>query len=55
MTPDGIPYIGRFAASTPNWYVATGFGKWGHDKLHGLGASDFRSYLRRRKPARRRV
>ncbi len=29
MTPDGIPYIGRFAASTPNWYVATGFGKWG--------------------------
>ena len=29
MTPDGIPYIGRFAASAPNWYVATGFGKWG--------------------------
>ena len=29
MTPDGIPYIGRFAASTPHWYVATGFGKWG--------------------------
>lgn len=29
MTPDGIPYIGRFAASTPGWYVATGFGKWG--------------------------
>lgn len=29
MTLDGIPYIGRFAASTPNWYVATGFGKWG--------------------------
>ena len=29
MTLDGVPYIGRFAESTPNWYVATGFGKWG--------------------------
>lgn len=29
MTIDGIPYIGRFSPSTPNWYVATGFGKWG--------------------------
>jgi len=29
MTPDGVPYIGRYAPSTPNWYVATGFGKWG--------------------------
>ncbi len=26
---DGIPYIGRFSSSTPNWYVATGFQKWG--------------------------
>jgi len=26
---DGVPYIGQFSASTPNWYVATGFGKWG--------------------------
>lgn len=26
---DGVPYIGRYAASTPNWYVATGFRKWG--------------------------
>ncbi|MEG1660985.1 MAG: FAD-dependent oxidoreductase [Clostridiales bacterium] len=26
---DGVPYIGRFAAGKPNWYVATGFGKWG--------------------------
>lgn len=26
---DGIPYIGRFGASTPHWYVATGFQKWG--------------------------
>ncbi|MEA4919783.1 MAG: FAD-dependent oxidoreductase [Clostridiaceae bacterium] len=29
MTLDGVPYIGRFSSSTPNWYVATGFGKWG--------------------------
>ncbi len=29
MTLDGMPYIGRFSQSTPNWYVATGFGKWG--------------------------
>lgn len=26
---DGVPYIGRYAASRPNWYVATGFQKWG--------------------------
>ncbi len=26
---DGVPYIGRFAPSAPNWYVATGFQKWG--------------------------
>lgn len=29
MTADGIPYIGRYAAARPNWYVATGFQKWG--------------------------
>lgn len=29
MTLDGIPYIGRFSVRRPNWYVATGFGKWG--------------------------
>lgn len=26
---DGVPYIGRFSPSTPGWYVATGFQKWG--------------------------
>ncbi len=26
---DGIPYIGQYARSTPNLYVATGFNKWG--------------------------
>lgn len=29
MTLDGIPYIGCFSRSCPDWYVATGFGKWG--------------------------
>jgi glycine/D-amino acid oxidase-like deaminating enzyme/nitrite reductase/ring-hydroxylating ferredoxin subunit len=28
-TLDGVPYIGAYAASAPNWYVATGFHKWG--------------------------
>ncbi len=29
MTLDGIPYIGRYADSTPDIFVATGFNKWG--------------------------
>lgn len=29
MTPDSVPYIGRYSANTPNVYVATGFNKWG--------------------------
>ena len=29
MSLDGLPYIGRYSASTPNLYVATGFNKWG--------------------------
>ena len=29
MTLDGLPYIGRFSRRKRNWYVATGFGKWG--------------------------
>lgn len=29
MTPDGHSLHWAVAASTPNWYVATGFGKWG--------------------------
>lgn len=29
MTLDGIPYVGRYSARTPNLYVATGFNKWG--------------------------
>lgn len=29
VTADSIPYIGRYADSRPDWYVATGFRKWG--------------------------
>ena len=29
MTPDGLPYVGRYAPFRPHWYVATGFHKWG--------------------------
>lgn len=29
ITADGLPYIGTFSKSKPDWYVATGFGKWG--------------------------
>ena len=29
VTPDRIPYIGRYTSGKPYWYVATGFGKWG--------------------------
>lgn len=29
MTPDGVPYIGRYGKHRENWYVATGFRKWG--------------------------
>lgn len=29
ITIDHVPYIGRFSARNPHWYVATGFQKWG--------------------------
>ncbi len=29
MTLDGIPYIGMYSSRTPDFYVATGFNKWG--------------------------
>ena len=29
VTADGVPYIGVYAPSRPDWYVATGFQKWG--------------------------
>ena len=29
MSLDHIPYIGQYAKTTPDLYVATGFNKWG--------------------------
>ena len=29
MTLDGIPYIGKFGRKTDDWFVATGYQKWG--------------------------
>lgn len=29
MTPDYMPYVGYYAKSRPDWYVLTGFSKWG--------------------------
>lgn len=29
MTTDRVPFIGSYAADRPDWYVATGFCKWG--------------------------
>lgn len=29
MSLDGMPYVGRYSAATPNLLVATGFNKWG--------------------------
>ncbi|HBL84000.1 MAG: FAD-dependent oxidoreductase [Clostridiales bacterium GWF2_38_85] len=29
MTIDNVPYIGQYSSGTPNWFVATGFQKWG--------------------------
>ena len=29
ITTDKIPFIGQFAAERPDWFVATGFRKWG--------------------------
>jgi len=29
VTPDSVPYIGQYAPSAPDWFVATGFQKWG--------------------------
>lgn len=37
MTLDAVPYIGSFSSSAPDWYVATGFNKWG--MTHAMTAS----------------
>ncbi len=37
MSLDGIPYIGRYAKSLPNVFVATGFNKWGMTSAMAAG------------------
>lgn len=29
MSLDDVPYIGQYSPNTPDWYVASGFNKWG--------------------------
>lgn len=29
ITLDAMPYVGAYSTAEPNWYVATGFNKWG--------------------------
>lgn len=43
ITLDGAPYIGRFSAAAPAWYVATGFGTWG--MTHSMVAARVLSQL----------
>jgi glycine/D-amino acid oxidase-like deaminating enzyme len=50
MTLDRIPYIGRYARSTPNVFVATGFNKWG--MTNAMVAADLLCDLVRDKPNR---
>lgn len=38
MTLDNIPYIGQYAKSTPNLFVASGFNKWG--MTNAMAAAD---------------
>ena len=38
MTLDNVPYIGQYAKSTPNMFVATGFNKWG--MTNAMAAAD---------------
>ena len=43
MTLDRVPYIGRYASSAPNAFVATGFNKWG--MTNAMVAADILSDL----------
>ena len=43
MTLDGIPYIGQYARSTSDVFVATGFNKWG--MTNAMVAADILCYL----------
>lgn len=48
MPLDGVPYIGRYAADRSNWYVATGFQKWG--MTSSMVAADIISSMIAEKP-----
>jgi len=48
MTLDGVPYIGQYAKSVPDIYVATGFNKWG--MTNTMVAADILCDLVRGKP-----
>ena len=48
MTLDGIPYVGQYARSTPDVFVATGFNKWG--MTNAMVASNILSDLVKGKP-----
>ena len=48
MTLDSVPYIGKYAPSTPDVLVATGFGKWG--MTNAMVAADVLCDAVRRKP-----
>ena len=37
MPADNIPYIGKYSSDYPNWYVATGFRKWGMTSAMAAG------------------
>ncbi|HZK01427.1 MAG TPA: FAD-dependent oxidoreductase [Anaerovoracaceae bacterium] len=48
MPLDGVPYIGPYASDRPNWYVATGFQKWG--MTSSMVAADIISSMITKKP-----
>ena len=48
MPLDGVPYIGRYASDRPNWYIATGFQKWG--MTSSMIAADIISSMIAQKP-----
>lgn len=50
ITADGVPYIGHYPMTKRNWYVATGFGKWGMST--SMIASDLISSLILKKRAK---
>ncbi len=48
MTLDQIPYVGQYASSTPDVFVATGFNKWG--MTNAMAAADVLCRLVQGKP-----